>query len=309
MDGERRGRHAAGGIVVHGGDDDVSRLAQQAMRAGMEINGWTIETLKGAIGTGKECEGLREELDAFSLPEQIYVSNTLRIGHGGLGVTLEFCAKEALRAWKENGLEPLKLKISDAWKEARKDEMERQGAEDLAYDWTYTTPYSGSACVRDGEGRLVGGRWSPTSKQMDWNLLMARDEILFFDDVLLYASELDDNGVSEVSVKVRVMQKCWYVLMRFFLRVDGQIVRLRETRIFCKLLQNTGEHIVSVLREVKQQEGTHETLLKAGAPGLDGSAYRDADAASSVFQAVAPIALVGYNMEELYLEGAQPLSI
>ena len=37
---------------------------------------------------------------------------------------------------------------------------------------------------------------------MDRSLLMARDPILFFDEVPLYESELDDNGASQLAVKV-----------------------------------------------------------------------------------------------------------
>ena len=100
-------------------------------------------------------------------------------------------------------------------------------------------------------------------------LLTARDPILFYAEVPLYESELDDNGSSQLSVKVttsvrlqgqemglrrdsavsvqcwshlagavvqvRVMPGCWYVLLRFFLRVDSTLVRLRETRLFCDL--------------------------------------------------------------------------
>lgn len=35
-------------------------------------------------------------------------------------------------------------------------------------------------------------------------MLMARDPILFFDEVPLYESELDDNGVSQLRVKVQL---------------------------------------------------------------------------------------------------------
>jgi len=51
---------------------------------------------------------------------------------------------------------------------------------------------------------------------------------------VLYESDLDDNGVSQCSVKLRVMPRAWLVLLRFFLRVDGSMVRLRETRLFCR---------------------------------------------------------------------------
>lgn len=44
--------------------------------------------------------------------------------------------------------------------------------------------------------------WVPTTEQLDRSLLMARDPILFFDEVPLYESELDDNGASQLGVKV-----------------------------------------------------------------------------------------------------------
>ena len=31
------------------------------------------------------------------------------------------------------------------------------------------------------------------------------------------------------------MQECWFVLLRFWLRVDGLLVRLHETRYLCEL--------------------------------------------------------------------------
>jgi TIP41-like family len=45
--------------------------------------------------------------------------------------------------------------------------------------------------------------WQPSERQIDRRMLMARDEpILFYADVPLYESELDDNGVCQLSVKV-----------------------------------------------------------------------------------------------------------
>ena len=52
-----------------------------------------------------------------------------------------------------------------------------------------------------------------------------------------------------VTVQVRVMPKCWYVLRRFWLRVDKVMVRLRETRLFCQF--DTPEREAVVLREVR----------------------------------------------------------
>lgn len=121
-------------------------------------------------------------------------------------------------------------------------------------------------------------QWQTSGDSLDMTLLTARDPIQFYAEVPLYESELDDNGTSQLSVKVlssshiahpgrwssehvlsaclyrgmcpfwfrssadlavvsqvRVMPGCWYALLRFFLRVDGTLVRMREARLFCDL--------------------------------------------------------------------------
>lgn len=45
-------------------------------------------------------------------------------------------------------------------------------------------------------------QWQHSDQQMDRTALMARDPILYYDEVPLYESELDDNGASQLSVKV-----------------------------------------------------------------------------------------------------------
>ena len=41
-------------------------------------------------------------------------------------------------------------------------------------------------------------------------------------------------GVCQLTAKLRVMPKCWLLLLRLWIRVDGSMVRLRETRLFCR---------------------------------------------------------------------------
>ncbi|KAJ9531968.1 hypothetical protein QJQ45_003673 [Haematococcus lacustris] len=102
----------------------------------------------------------------------------------------------------------------------------------------------GSGGVEEGEGEGSGPgsgpagpgmpSWHDSLEQIDRALLMERDPILLFDEVVLYESDLDDNGVSQLSIKLRVMPRAWLLLLRFWLRVDGCMVRLRETRLFCR---------------------------------------------------------------------------
>lgn len=193
--------------------------------------------------------------------------------------------------------------------------MEAHHAKQLQYDWTYTTDYAGTVTLADNappppaaveERQLV---WEPTSDQMDRTLLTSRDPILLFDDLILYESELEDNGISTLSVKIRVMPRCWYVLLRFFLRVDGVLVRLREARLFSQsqgVEQSGGgegekkESGAAVLREVKYQEGSFKELRAGGAPP-EGPAYADGDTTSVALQAVAPVGVKKYLMEKLVI--------
>lgn len=48
--------------------------------------------------------------------------------------------------------------------------------------------------------------WAACDEQLDKALLLARDPILFYNEVLLYESELDDNGASQLCVKVETLK-------------------------------------------------------------------------------------------------------
>ncbi|GLI63536.1 hypothetical protein VaNZ11_006524 [Volvox africanus] len=126
------------------------------------------------------------------------------------------------------------------------------------------------------DGADGGALWQPTTDQIDRGLLMERDPILFYCEVPLYESDLDDNGVCSLAVKLRVMPRCWLVLLRLWIRVDGSLVRLRETRLFCR-----HDKRLEVLQEVKHCEGTFAELRARGAPD-EGPSYIDGDAASQV---------------------------
>jgi len=97
-----------------------------------------------------------------------------------------------------------------------------------------------------------------------------RDAVYWFDNVLLYEDELHDNGISHVSVKIRVMPTFWLVLLRSWLRVDGVVVRVKDVRVFHKF--GTAE----VFREVQSREVAFVDMPKYRLP-MDVSMYRDVD--------------------------------
>lgn len=70
-------------------------------------------------------------------------------------------------------------------------------------------------------------------------LLLRRDPILFFHSITLYSDDLHDKGTVEVSVKIRVMPRCFLVLLRRFLRIDGGEASVRDVR-YCHVFQWQG---------------------------------------------------------------------
>lgn len=63
---------------------------------------------------------------------------------------------------------------------------------------------------------------------------------------------MDDSGEVVFEVKLRVMPSCWFVVSKFYLRVDGVQSRCRETRLFVKFDEPEVVHM-----ELTWREGPH----------------------------------------------------
>ena len=128
-------------------------------------------------------------------------------------------------------------------------ETKHEGITDVVkpFDWSYSTDYKGTVY---GKGPAFEG----SNIQIPLELLKRPDPILFYDEVDLYEDEMADNGITILSCKIRVMPARLLLLCRFFMRLDGVLVRLRDTRVFVEFL--TGE----VIREYVSREEDYETV-------------------------------------------------
>lgn len=154
---------------------------------------------------------------------------------------------------------------------------------------TFTTNYQGGVT---GPNDL----WEVANEPPDRSLLHCRDKIHYWVEVPLYESELEDHGISQLQVKVRVMQSCWLVLLRFFLRVDGVAVRLRETRYFTRW--DDHPQAGTLFKETKYHQGT-ATELGSWGLHINSLAFNDADNAAGALQAVAPRGVVHFSLMAL----------
>ncbi|KAM6970065.1 TIP41-like protein [Aplochiton taeniatus] len=185
---------------------------------------WQVTAAKTHIMKSKDIERLAEEMNMPSLPEMLFGDNVLRIQHSD-GYGIEFNAIDALR--RVNNLQDsVKVACAQEWQESRAD-SEHSKEVVKRYDWTYTTDYKGTMIGDDLQIRVT-----ETLQRINMEKLKAREQIMFFDDVLLFEDELHDHGVSMISVKIRVMPTSFFLLLRFFLRVDGVMIRINDTRLY-----------------------------------------------------------------------------
>ncbi|XP_029434954.1 TIP41-like protein [Rhinatrema bivittatum] len=185
---------------------------------------WTLTASKTHIMKSADVEKLADEMHIPALPEMMFGDNVLRIQHSS-GFGIEFNAKDALKCVnKYQGM--LKVACAEEWQESRS-EPEHSKETVKPYDWTYTTDYKGTLLGDSSTFKVV-----PTTDRIDTEKLKAREQIMFFDEVLLFEDELHDHGVSSLSVKIRVMPSSFFLLLRFFLRVDGVMIRMNDTRLY-----------------------------------------------------------------------------
>ncbi|KAF3938199.1 hypothetical protein ABW19_dt0202869 [Dactylella cylindrospora] len=244
---------------------DVQTVMPSAVDAGKSItvSGFKITTRKLPILNAHEIDAMTEKL-GIAPPEMIFGNNLVSIekpgsGEGGDGGEggwrIEFNALDALDLVDKTGSDMLKVAYSAAWQKQR--EKMHEGIKEVVkpFDWTYSTIYQGSLSS--------GAKFEPTQEQIPLDKLRRQDPILFFDDVMLYEDELADNGMSILSVKVRVMPARLLLLARFYMRLDDVVFRIRDTRVFVEFAEGL------VLREYQEREDSYDRVKQKLAP------YRD----------------------------------
>ncbi|KAK0718362.1 TIP41-like family-domain-containing protein [Lasiosphaeria miniovina] len=187
------------------------------------------------------------------VPEMIFGDNLLSVTHVPTGWSIAFTAEAALDRVDKTGEHMLRVAYAGEWSSSR--EKTSAGISEVVrpYDWSYSTTYRGTETTTE-ENSLSA---SPTLPPLPLELLRRRDPILFADEVVLYESELDDNGISVVTAKVRVMPERLLLLCRLFMRLDNVLVRVRDTRVYVDFAAEL------VLREYTAMEDRFDNVKRA----------------------------------------------
>jgi len=215
---------------------------------GIEIRGWTITSNVGPIATQGERETYEGEASLPDLPEMFFVHNNLTFEHNS-GFSVSFTTKDALKC-VSHVAPTFEVQTAKVWKQgnsARLVELQAYVSKQQPFDWTYTPEYKGT---------LVSASVEETTEGINLAKLQEPDPILYYTELTLFEDELADNGSSMLSLKMRVMPSCAFCLMRFFLRVDGVLFRMYDTRYYLEFHKNY------FIREWTHKELPYESVIE-----------------------------------------------
>ncbi|KAJ2709107.1 Tap42 interacting protein [Coemansia spiralis] len=177
----------------------------------------------------------------------IFGNSYLRVRHCATGKSIELRALDALRLVDTgpDSAKSVRVRIAEGWTE-----FSRRSRSDITdvikpFDWTFSTRYRGTA---------QGLSFAASDVGIDYQKLKVREEILFYDENVLFEDDLGDNGASQLSYKVRVMPSGFFILQRFFLRVDGVLFRIFDSRIYHEFGSDT------VTREFSTREASFDDV-------------------------------------------------
>lgn len=209
-------------------------------------HGFKITTRKLPILRAEPIERMTATL-GIAPPEMIFGDNIASIEHLETGWSIDFNALHALDKVDKTGNSMLQVAHSKEWQRTR--EKKHEGITEVVkpFDWSYSTDYKGTE-------RSASVCLKPSDTPIPLELLKRPDPIIFFDEVMLYEDEMADNGITALSCKVRVMPARLLLLCRFFMRLDGVMVRIRDTRVYVEF--QTQE----IIREYTAREERYEVL-------------------------------------------------
>lgn len=250
----------------------VSKFLVHDDHQGIDIRSWRIESRHDCIASTNKEEQLARQLD-IKLPGMLFPDNYLRLSYPQANPAFQLCfsAVDALKMVGE--ADPaIQVKAADRWKKKGKRNDVEITTIESASDWTFSTKYPGTVSI---DGRHVSDlQETPintshasikTASLTDINYDALRDTsvpILYSSEIILFEDELDDNGTASYKVRIRVMPDCYFILARFFLRVDGVLIRISDTRYYHQFGTNI------VIRESVMREASLTTMLRDVHPSL-----------------------------------------
>lgn len=224
--------------------------------------GFRISSRKLPISKSDAIDAMSDALK-IPIPEMIFGDNMVAIEHVEKGWVLEFNPYDALDRVDKTDKTMLKVAYAREWSESREKTHESIKEVVKPFDWSYSTDYKGTV-----HSKTPGqGEFKEETEPIPLELLKRPDPILHFEEVILYESEMDDNGISMYSIKLRVMPERMLLLARNFMRLDNVLIRIRDTRVYVDFKTNkvTREYTATEAKFDVVKEVSSELRNRGGA--------------------------------------------
>jgi len=228
----------------------------------ISLPSWTISATTLPISNAQEISAMQDALNGLPMPEMLFGNNALVISHKRVEFEYSFDTLEALRLVKlgklESGDGAVQVGYAQEWLQSRTGPSSTnpmpQMVQAKPFDWTFSTSYSGH--ISKGEYKFVLANPENPSHRIPTEELSRPDPILFYSEIPLFEDELHDNGTASLLTRVRVMPTSFFILSRFFLRVDGVLFRLFDTRVYHSLASDPP----LIVRETNGWEAKHDSI-------------------------------------------------
>ncbi|GAA5905201.1 Tip41p [Sporobolomyces salmoneus] len=241
-------------------DDDPSTGTRSIKLSNFRIQSTKLPILTIPEADHPERAGRASTDLDLALPEIIFGNNRLSIKHEPSGFELEWNTLDMLKevkkgqGWeKQPGSGALRVAHADEWTRGQSSTNSTSHMTIVKpFDWTYTTLHPGTII---SSADSTWERAPPTHPGIPLALLARTDiPILFFDEVPLFEDELGDNGIADVTIRVRVNSTSFYVLARYALRIDHVLFRHFDVRVYHEFGSR------EIVRELKGRQSTYEQV-------------------------------------------------
>lgn len=244
---------------------------------GWEFQATTMERMMKST----ELDTWGDQLGVKLLPEVVFESNTLalvypmqrdakRIGLARCNISARDILTECANYYKTDEFrahaDDVHMPASQWWIDKRKETQTL----DAGICWSFRNRFVGKwEFVPAGsiEAQPLALDAAPEGTGIDYAMLKDQSlPIRFYTAFDVYEDDLHDGGMSKLIVKARVMDPCYFVLLRLVVRVDGVVLVTRDVRIFHKF--GRGEPIV--VEEVERILRVEDYMASHPGTDLDG---------------------------------------
>lgn len=240
--------------------------------------GWEFVFTKSIIMKSSDLDKLSAKLKLQSIPDIVFDKNICQIKYPLSNFTLEMNAFDSLQlcnfdtrkqiyaekvdnATNLNHINifpsEIQVKHAEIWKNKKPIENTEIKVLEKISDCFYSSPYKGT--VRVGSQEPPAKVYlEATPEDIPISNLKENNPIIWANMIPLWEDELGDNGISTCEFRFRVMNDCFFGLLRHYLRVDDVLVRIYDTRIYHEFEKNY------ILREFTVREDSYDGIKSQG---------------------------------------------